>query len=87
MFRLLNAARKSLPQVIPLMRDSRVPFTLKLLAGALAALVVSPIDIFGDIPVLGVLDDVALLTLVAFLFVRMAGKHVEIVPARAVARR
>ena len=39
-------------------RDPRVPWTAKLLAGAVAAYALSPIDIIPDfIPVLGYLDD------------------------------
>lgn len=39
-------------------RDPRVPWTAKLLAGAVAAYALSPIDIIPDfIPVLGCLDD------------------------------
>lgn len=81
LFRLFAAARKALPQVVPLMRDARVPVALKALAGAAAVLIVSPIDIFGDIPVLGALDDAALLTFAAVWFVRLAARHVEPVPA------
>lgn len=86
LFRLFSAARKALPNVIPLMRDSRVPLALKLLAGGLALLIVSPFDIFGDIPVIGALDDAALLTFAAILFVRLASRHVEPVRVRAVAK-
>lgn len=59
------------------MRDARVPFALKGLTFGLAILIVSPIDLFGDIPVLGLLDDAALLSLLCYLFVRFASRHVE----------
>lgn len=64
------------------MRDSRVPTALKVGTVAIGLAVISPIDLFSDIPVLGALDDVALLTLLCMLFVRVAGRHVEPVPVR-----
>ena len=77
LFRLFIAARKALPRTIPLLRDSRVPMMLKFGAGVAALLIVSPLDIFGDIPVLGALDDAALLTFLCVWFVRFASRHVE----------
>jgi len=73
--RTLALAKTSLFRAIPLMRDARVPGVLKWGAGALALLIVSPIDLFGDIPVLGVLDDAALLTGLAILFCSLATRH------------
>lgn len=70
------AVKSSIFRTVPLMRDERVPFALKGLTAALAILIVSPIDIFGDIPVLGLLDDAALLSLVCYWFVRLAARHV-----------
>jgi uncharacterized membrane protein YkvA (DUF1232 family) len=81
--RLLLAAKTAIVRTFPLMRDSRVPVALKGIAGLVAVLVISPIDVFGDIPILGMLDDVALLTLLCMWFVHQAGKHVEPVPVRA----
>ena len=75
-FRLLAAAKSAVVRTIPLMRDARVPFALKGLTAALAILIVSPIDIFGDIPVLGFLDDAALLSLLCYGFVHVASRHV-----------
>ena len=80
--RLLYAAKTAIYRTVPLMRDSRVPIALKAIAVALAVLVISPIDVFGDIPVLGVLDDGALLALLCVWFVSAASKHVEPVPVR-----
>jgi len=57
--------------IVRLLRDARVSALLKIGAAAAALLVISPLDVFGDIPVLGALDDVALLLLVANLFVRL----------------
>jgi uncharacterized membrane protein YkvA (DUF1232 family) len=67
--RMFFAARRKLPQVLPLMRDARVPLWAKVAAALAAVLIVSPLDLLGDIPVLGLLDDVALLMLVLHLFV------------------
>ena len=80
--RLLLVAKTAIFKTIPLMRDGRVPLSLKLLAAAIGLLVVSPLDLFSDIPVLGALDDAALLTLLCMWFVGQAAKHVEPVPVR-----
>jgi uncharacterized membrane protein YkvA (DUF1232 family) len=80
--RLFFAAKTAIFRTVPLMRDTRVPLVLKLVAAAIALLVVSPIDVFGDIPVLGALDDAALLTLLCMWFVSQAAKRVEPVPVR-----
>ena len=60
-------------RVLPLMRHPRVPFALKAGTLAAAALIVSPVDVFGDVPVVGLLDDAMLLALLATLFVNVAG--------------
>jgi uncharacterized membrane protein YkvA (DUF1232 family) len=83
LLRLLLVAKKAIFRTLPLMRDVRVPWSLKLLTAAIALLVVSPVDLFSDIPVLGALDDAALLTLLCMWFVSQAGKHVEPIPIRA----
>ena len=57
------------------MRSPEVPLHLKLIAGALALLIVSPVNLLGDIPLLGLLDDVALLGLLAGWFVGVAARH------------
>jgi uncharacterized membrane protein YkvA (DUF1232 family) len=80
---LVLAARTAIVRTFPLMRDARVPLVLKAAACVAAVLVVSPLDLFGDIPVLGMLDDVALLSLLCMLFVHFAGKHVEPVRVRS----
>jgi uncharacterized membrane protein YkvA (DUF1232 family) len=59
------------------MRDARVPAVLKTATLALALLIVSPLDVFGDIPVLGLFDDAALLTLLSMLFVWLATQAIE----------
>lgn len=75
--RLLLAAKTSIVRTVPLMRDARVPIALKTITGVAAIAILSPLDLFGDIPVLGVLDDAALLSLLCWAFVRFASRHVE----------
>lgn len=53
-------------------RDRRVPWYAKLLAGAVAAYALSPIDLIPDfIPVLGYLDDLVIVPLGILAAVRM----------------
>lgn len=53
-------------------RDPRVPWAAKLLAGAVAAYALSPIDLIPDfIPVLGVLDDVLIVPAGIWLALRL----------------
>jgi len=72
LFRVFATAQRALPRILPLARDARVPLWFK--AGALCAalLIISPLDIFGDIPVLGFLDDAVLLALLVNAFVMFA---------------
>lgn len=59
------------------MRDPRVPWPAKVLAGLVAAYALSPIDLIPDfIPVLGYLDDLVLLPLGILLVVRMIPRPV-----------
>jgi uncharacterized membrane protein YkvA (DUF1232 family) len=75
--RLLLTAKTAIFRTLPLVRDGRVPLSLKLIALAIGLLIVSPVDVFSDIPVLGALDDAALLALLCMWFVRQASTHVE----------
>jgi len=53
-------------------RDPRTPFAAKLVAGAVAAYALSPIDLIPDfIPVLGYLDDLLLVPAGIWLAVRL----------------
>lgn len=53
-------------------RDPRVPVTAKLVAGAVAAYALSPVDLIPDfIPVLGYLDDLILVPLGILLAIRL----------------
>jgi uncharacterized membrane protein YkvA (DUF1232 family) len=90
-FHLLRAWR-SFGTALRLMRDPRVPVHLKLIVAAMALLIVSPLNLLGDIPFLGLFDDVALLSLLAGWFAAAASRYAtgvtiegELVPA--VARR
>jgi uncharacterized membrane protein YkvA (DUF1232 family) len=75
LLRFLSATRRALPRVLPLLRDVRVPFWLKAAAVGAALLVISPLDLFGDIPVIGLLDDALLLALLANFFVGAAARY------------
>lgn len=70
----------------PLMRDERVPTMLKVATLVLAFFIISPLDIFGDIPVLGLFDDAALLTFLCILFVFLGTQAIEknVTPPRSV---
>ena len=59
------------------MRDERIPVGLKAATGVLGLLIISPLDIFGDIPVLGLLDDAVLLSLLAMVFVAIGTRLLE----------
>ena len=67
LFRLVRAWR-SFGSANRLMRHPEVQLHLKLIAGALALLILSPLNLLGDIPLLGLFDDVALLALLAGWF-------------------
>ena len=60
-----------------LARDERVPMRQKLLLGGIAAYLASPIDLIPDfIPVIGQLDDLAVLIFGLDLFIKGAPKDV-----------
>jgi uncharacterized membrane protein YkvA (DUF1232 family) len=59
-----------------LFRDERVPLWLRGMALALLAVIFSPIDIPGDIPVLGQFWDFTLAVTVLDLFIKTAPAHV-----------
>jgi uncharacterized membrane protein YkvA (DUF1232 family) len=73
-FRLFRTWR-AFRSAFHLMRDRAVPLHLKLIAGALALVIISPINILGDIPFLGLFDDVALLALLAGWFIGAASRY------------
>lgn len=73
-FRLFRVWR-SFRSAFQLMRNPRVPLRLKIIAGLLAVLILSPLNILGDIPFLGMLDDIALLGLLAGWFTGAASAY------------
>jgi uncharacterized membrane protein YkvA (DUF1232 family) len=75
--------RRTLADAFRLLRSPHVPLHLKLIALALALLIVSPLNILGDIPLLGIADDVALLSFLAGWFVRAAMQHENAAPIDA----
>lgn len=75
--RLLYSTVRNFKRAWPLLRDERVPVGLKTITGILALLIVSPLDIFADIPVLGFLDDAVLLSLLCMAFVWLATQVIE----------
>ncbi|BDE04939.1 hypothetical protein WPS_02150 [Vulcanimicrobium alpinum] len=78
LIRFLVTSRTTLTRAYTLARDARVPLRLKLLALAGALLILSPLNILGDIPLLGIVDDAALLGLLAAWFVRQAARAIEV---------
>jgi uncharacterized membrane protein YkvA (DUF1232 family) len=76
-FLRLFRAWRSFGSSLNLMRQRAVPLHLKLIAGGLALLILSPINILGDIPFLGLFDDVALLALLAAWFTNAAARYMS----------
>lgn len=76
------AAKAAIFPTVPLVRDARAPLSLKVVAALIGLLIITPLDLFGDIPALGALDDAALLTLLCVWFVSRAVRHVEPVLGR-----
>lgn len=72
----MMSLRKQLALNFALLRDPRVPMWLKAAAVGGAAFTLSPLNILGDIPVIGVVDDVALLGVISQVFINLAPKHV-----------
>ncbi len=68
--------RKYAAKLGRLFLDRRVSPSLKMLTGLGALLVISPVDVLSDIPIIGAFDDVALLALLAMLFVRFCPAEV-----------
>ncbi len=88
LMRLLLTSRRTLARAFALARDPRVPLRLKLIALAGVLFILSPLNLLGDIPLFGLLDDAALLAMLASWFVRAAGPYgVEISRATLIAAR
>jgi len=74
LLKIFAATRRAVPRILPLFRDARVPLWLKIATAVTAVFIISPLDIFGDIPIIGIFDDAALLALLANLFVMVADR-------------
>jgi uncharacterized membrane protein YkvA (DUF1232 family) len=72
---MLSTAVSEVPRILPLVKDERVPLWSKVLLGAIALLVISPLNLLGDIPGLGFIDDATLLLFVVHVFVNFAEKR------------
>jgi uncharacterized membrane protein YkvA (DUF1232 family) len=57
--------------------DRRVPARLKVIAVVAALFIVSPLNILGDLPLLGIIDDAALLALVLTWFTRVSKPYLS----------
>jgi len=75
--RLLTNLPRLAGQTLKLITDARVPLRLKLLLAAGVLFILSPLNILGDIPLLGMFDDVALLGFLANWFVRASVGYVS----------
>jgi|SRR5579872_1005800 len=85
--RMLWALRSFGSKVAHLFLDRRISPGLKAITALAALLIVSPLDVFADIPILGLLDDVALLSLLALLFVKLCPPDVVAEYTQKPARR
>ena len=68
--KLLMNSPRMLGRALTLFRDSAVPVRLKVLAVLGTLFIISPLNILGDIPLLGIFDDAALFALLLSWFVR-----------------
>jgi uncharacterized membrane protein YkvA (DUF1232 family) len=80
LFLLLARSPRRFASAVGLFRNPRVPMHLKVIAVAAALAILSPLNILGDIPFLGLFDDAALLALLLSWFVRTA-EPFDLVPA------
>ena len=74
LLRLFLTSRRTIVRAWALGRDARVPKHLKILAALGALLILSPLNLLGDIPLIGFFDDVALIGFLLSWFVRVAGR-------------
>ncbi len=75
LLKLLLTSRRTAVRAYALIRDARVPMRLKLLAGVALLFILSPLNILGDIPLLGIADDAVLIGLLLSWFVRVASPY------------
>ena len=72
----LWAMRRNVVRIGRLFMDQRVPMSLKALTAVGALVIMSPVDVLGDIPVLGMVDDTLLLVFLGWLFLRLCPPEV-----------
>jgi len=75
LLKLLLTSRRTAVRAYGLVRDARVPLRLKLTALAALLFILSPLNILGDIPLLGIADDAVLVALLLGWFVRAASPY------------
>ncbi|HTJ26503.1 MAG TPA: hypothetical protein VMA36_10080 [Candidatus Limnocylindria bacterium] len=73
--RILLHSRRTLPRLPGLLLSRYVPLHVKMFVVFFGVLIVSPLNIFGDIPFLGILDDAVLFALLLEWFVHAAERH------------
>ncbi len=77
LFRLFFSLRTTAVRAFELFGDKRIPLRLKVLTLLAAVFILSPLNILGDIPLIGILDDAALLALLLNWFVRSGEPHLS----------
>jgi uncharacterized membrane protein YkvA (DUF1232 family) len=83
-----RAAKRDVLVVYLVARDSRVPWPVKVLAAAVAAYALSPIDLIPDfIPVVGYLDDLVIVPLGILAVVKLVPAEVLAELRKEAARR
>ena len=87
LLRFLPAVRKTGFAALAALANRRVPGRLKVWALVAIAIVLSPLNILGDIPLLGVVDDAGLLALVLVWFTRSSLPYINTVDAQPVVNR
>jgi uncharacterized membrane protein YkvA (DUF1232 family) len=75
LLRLLLTSRRTILRAWRLARDERVPMRFKIMASVGVLLILSPLNLLGDIPLLGFFDDAALLGFLLSWFVRVAAPY------------
>jgi len=75
LLKLLLTSRRNAVRAYALARDARVPLRLKVLALAALLFILSPLNILGDIPLLGIADDAVLIGLLLNWFVGAASPY------------
>jgi uncharacterized membrane protein YkvA (DUF1232 family) len=76
LLRLFASSPRRIVRAFELFRHPAVPRRFKVIALVAALVIISPLDLLGDIPVLGLFDDAALLALLLAWFVNAASPFV-----------